>query len=161
MLILVDIRSTHNVGSILRTADCFGVKQVVFSGYTPYPKLNGEKRLPHLSTKLTNAIHKTALGAEKTLSMKVFQDANQAIDYAKSQGYQIVALEQSSKSIRLPSFRSKEPLALLLGNEVNGLASKILEKCDIILEIPLYGKKESLNVSTAAAIALYALKTNQ
>lgn len=159
LLILADIRSTHNVGSILRSADCFGVSEVLFAGYTPYPKLPGDKRLPHLAAKLTKAIYKTALGAEATMPMAVFKDVEAAIVYAKAKGYLVAALEQASGSTSLPSFKPKLPMALLLGNEISGLASKTLGQCDIIIEIPQYGKKESLNVATAAAIALYTLRT--
>jgi 23S rRNA (guanosine2251-2'-O)-methyltransferase len=158
MLILADIRSLHNVGSILRLADCFGVSEVLFVGYTPYPKLSNDKRLPHLVNKLTKAIQKTALGAEATLPMQTFKDVSAAINYVKTKGFQVVALEQAPGSLALPQFRPQAPTALLLGNEVSGLPSKTLKMCDKIIEIPQYGKKESLNVATAAAIALYALK---
>ena len=159
MLILADIRSTYNVGSILRSADCFGVSEVIFAGYTPYPRLAGDKRLPHLANKLTRAIHKTALGAEITLPMQAFKDVAMAIAYAKSKGCLVAALEQTPGSIVLPAFKPQAPIALLLGNETGGLTPKTLELCDIIIEIPQYGQKESLNVATAAAIALYDLKT--
>jgi 23S rRNA (guanosine2251-2'-O)-methyltransferase len=158
ILVLVDIRSTHNVGSLLRLADCFGVKEVVFTGYTPYPKMPGDKRLPHLADKITNSIHKTALGAEANLPMTVITDINEAMKSLKSRGYQIAAIEQSASSINLADFTLKQPTALLLGNEVTGLPTQILNACDKILEIPQFGKKESLNVSTAAAIALYSLR---
>ncbi len=158
ILVLVDIRSTHNVGSLLRLADCFGAEQVIFTGYTPYPKMPGDKRLPHLVNKITNSIHKTALGAETNLPMAVITGIHEAIESLKQRGYQIAAIEQSPSSIKLSEFTLKQPTALLLGNEVTGLPTQILNACDKILEIPQFGKKESLNVSTAAAIALYSLR---
>jgi 23S rRNA (guanosine2251-2'-O)-methyltransferase len=158
ILVLVDIRSTHNVGSLLRLADCFGTEQVIFTGYTPYPKIPDDKRLPHLINKITSSIHKTALGAEANLPMTVTANINEAIKSLKNRGYQIAAIEQSPNSVNLSEFTLKQPTALLLGNEVTGLPTQILNACDKILEIPQFGKKESLNVSTAAAIALYSLR---
>jgi 23S rRNA (guanosine2251-2'-O)-methyltransferase len=158
ILILGDIRSTHNVGSILRSADCFGVTKVFFAGYTPYPRIPDDKRLPHLVNKITASIHKTALGAENNLPIEVFKDTASAIASAKSKGYLVVALEQSPGSTPLEEFKFDRPLALLLGNEVHGLTRQTLDSCDMIIEIPQYGKKESLNVATAGAIALYALR---
>jgi 23S rRNA (guanosine2251-2'-O)-methyltransferase len=157
-LILCNIRSTHNVGSILRSADCFGVSKVIFTGYTPYPRLPNDSRLPHLVNKITAGIHKTALGAEDNLKIEIFKDTLGAIAQAKSQGFLVVALEQSLGSIPLPKYKFDRPLAMLLGNEVGGLTRQVLDSCDTIIEIPQYGKKESLNVATAAAIALYALR---
>jgi 23S rRNA (guanosine2251-2'-O)-methyltransferase len=158
ILILGDIRSTHNVGSILRSADCFGVTKILFAGYTPYPIIPNDERLPHLVNKITTSIHKTALGAENNIEIKVFEDTASAIASAKSDGYLVVALEQSPNSTPLGEFKFDHPLALLLGNEVHGLTRQTLDSCDMIIEIPQYGKKESLNVATAAAIALYALR---
>lgn len=157
-LILCNIRSTHNVGSILRSADCFGVAKVLFAGYTPYPRLPNDDRLPHLVNKIAASIHKTALGAEDNLKIEVHKDTLSAIAKVKSQGFLVVALEQSLGSTPLPKYKFDRPLALLLGNEVGGLTRQALDSCDTIIEIPQYGKKESLNVATAAAIALYALR---
>ena len=158
ILVLVDIRSTHNVGSLLRLADCFGILEVVFTGYTPYPKIPYDKRLPHLAQKITNNIHKTALGAEANLILNIKPDTLEALESLKARGFQIVALEQSPNSINLPNFDLTKKTALLVGNEVTGLPIQILNACDKIIEIPQFGKKESLNVSTAAAIALYSLR---
>jgi 23S rRNA (guanosine2251-2'-O)-methyltransferase len=158
VLILSDIRSTHNVGSILRSADCFGVKEIWYAGYTPYPKLANDQRLPHISNKITKAIHKTALGAEELLTAKNFQQTREAIVYAKSCGFLVVSLEQSKNSTMLQNFSTPLKIALVIGNEVEGLSQKVLKQSDVILEIPLFGKKESLNVATATAIALYNLR---
>lgn len=158
ILVLADIRSTHNVGSILRLADCFNVNEVVFTGYTPYPKLPNDKRLPHLVNKITRAIHKTALGAESTLHISVITDTLTAIKQLKKKNYLVAGLEQAPNSTNLSDFVLTQPTAIILGNEVSGLPTQILNACDKIIEIPQFGTKESLNVSTAAAIALYALR---
>lgn len=157
-VILTDIRSAHNVGSILRSADCFGVNHVFFCGITPYPLMDNDIRLPHLSKKLTNAIHKTALGAEKSISFSVHKDSHQAIKDARKLGYEIAAIEQSKNSIPLVDYSAPTKLAIILGNEVNGLSMQTLGACDVILEIPMLGTKESLNVSVAGAIAIYSLR---
>lgn len=120
--------------------------------------VKNDPRLPHLSKKLTNAIHKTALGAEKTTPFSVHQDVHEAIKVARKKGFGIAALEQSKNSHSLNGYSPPPKLAIILGNEVSGLSMQTLEACDVILEIPMLGKKESLNVSVTAAIALYALR---
>jgi tRNA G18 (ribose-2'-O)-methylase SpoU len=160
-VILSDIRSTHNVGSILRSCDCFGVDQVFFSGMTPYPKLKKDTRLPHMVERLAKSIHKTALGAENTLDFSVHEDDAAAIKYARQLGYKIACLEQSKSSKPLSTFNNSENIAIILGNEVSGLSIQTLDSSDVILEIPLFGKKESLNVSVASAIALYSLRLKE
>ena len=157
ILILDNIRSIHNVGSILRTADGFGVSSVLFCGYTPYPKLKDDSRLPHEFEKSTRAIHKTALGAETTVKCAIYASTKDAITQAKAEGYVIVALEQSKSSIPLQTYNSTQPVAIVLGNEVEGITSDTLSLCDVIIEIPMFGKKESFNVSVATAICLYEL----
>lgn len=157
-VILGDIRSTHNVGSILRTADGFGVDEVFYAGYTPYPAQKNDARLPHIKNKITKQIAKTALGAENTPS-HIYKTTLGAITAAKKAGYKVAALEQSPTSSTLQSFAPKNNVALLLGNEVDGISSEILKQCDVILEIPMWGAKESFNVSVAAGIALYQFKT--
>lgn len=156
-VILSDIRSLHNVGSILRSADGFGVSHVYFSGYTPYPLQPNDTRLPHESRKLTDQIRKTALGGE-LLPASVHATFEEAIDAARTDGYQIAALEQAKTSIELPSFRPTHNTALVLGNEVTGIPDSDLKQVDVILEIPMFGTKESFNVSVSAGIALYQLR---
>lgn len=158
ILLVHNIRSTHNVGSLLRTSDGLGIESVIFSGYTPYPTLPGDVRLPHISTKLTNAISKTALGAEQTVSFTYEEDIVQAIYKLKSQGYRLVALEQAESSIPLPEYRPHDKTVLLIGEEVYGITADLLGTCDDIVEIPMYGQKESYNVSVASGIALYHLR---
>jgi tRNA G18 (ribose-2'-O)-methylase SpoU len=157
-VILSDIRSTYNVGSILRSADCFGISHVFYAGITPYPLMKNDNRLPHLAGKLTRAIHKTALGAENNLESSVYKSTPDAIRFARAKGYKIACLEQSDKSISLSGYPPPSKLAIILGNEVAGLSIQTLESSDVILEIPMLGKKESLNVSVAASIALYVLR---
>lgn len=157
-IILDDIRSTHNVGSILRSADGFGVRHIFFSGYTPYPVQPNDHRLPHESRKITNAIHKTALGAEATLDISLHNTPQDAIKAAREQGYAIAAIEQAENSTNIASYKPPQKLALVLGNEVSGISSDTLALCDVILEVPMFGEKESFNVSVTAAICLYALR---
>lgn len=155
IVIAHNIRSTHNIGSIFRTCEGFGVSKIILSGYTPYPKTENDSRLPHIANKLTGQIHKTALDAENMVPF-VYQE-NFDIDELKSAGYKVVALEQDKRSIRLPDYNAPQKVALLLGEEVHGIDKSTLDRCDDILEIPMSGQKESFNVSVAAGIALYQL----
>lgn len=155
ILIAHNIRSTYNIGSIFRTAEGFGVNKIILSGYSPYPKTVNDTRLPHIAEKMTNQIHKTALGAENMVPFEYKSIPN--FEKLKKQGYQIVALEQNKKSIRLDKFSHPDNIALLLGEEVNGIEADLLNQCDCIIEIPMKGKKESFNVSVAIGIALYQL----
>lgn len=155
IVIAHNIRSTHNVGSIFRTCEGFGVKKLILSGYTPYPQLVHDTRLPHITEKLTGQIHKTALGAETMVPFEY--QAMPDLQKLKQDGYRVVALEQNTKSVSLAEFRVPEKVVLLLGEEVRGIESELLILCDDIVEIPMHGKKESFNVSVATGIALYAL----
>lgn len=156
IVIAHNIRSAHNVGSIFRTAEGFGASQIICSGYTPYPTMHHDKRLPHIRDKISAQIHKTALGAEQLVSFEYQQTPD--IASLRSQGYTIAGLEQTSSSISLNDFRPPEKIALVLGEEVNGISTAILEVCDTTLEIPMFGQKESFNVSVACGIALYHLR---
>lgn len=159
ILILNNIRSTYNVGNIFRTADIFNVDCIYICGYTPAPKHPNDLRLPHIANKLHNQISKVALGAEKYVNFEVFDNVKSAINEAKNLGYQIACLEQHQQSVKIHQFKPPERLALVLGNELNGVDDWTLRVSDVILEIEQYGQKESLNVANATAIALYALKT--
>lgn len=152
-----NIRSTHNVGSIFRTADGFGVDKIILSGYTPYPTIPGDTRLPHIRDKLSAQIHKTALGAEKTVSFEYQETLD--LGTLAGAGARIVALEQSTRSISVTKYSAPERLVLIIGEEVHGIPKELLDICDDIIEIPMYGSKESFNVSVATGIALYALTT--
>lgn len=158
ILIAHNIRSIHNVGSIFRSADGFGVEKIYLTGYTPYPAEVNDTRLPHLRDKITKQIHKTALGAEATVNFEYATNPKVIVDKYKKAGFTIAALEQSPKSIMLPELKeAPEKMVLLLGEEVHGIESDLLDLCDLHLEIPMVGKKESFNVSVATGIALYAL----
>ncbi len=157
-LIIHDIRSTYNVGSIMRSADCFGVNKIYFSGYTPYPAYKNDNRLAHIAQKLTAQIAKTALGADKTVPFTVYTTVGAAIEAARQDGYTIALLEQDSVSIPLATYVFTGPTAIVLGNEVLGADTWTKRAADVILEITQYGTKESLNVASAAAIALFAAR---
>jgi 23S rRNA (guanosine2251-2'-O)-methyltransferase len=158
IVIAHNIRSTHNVGAIFRTAEGFGVSKIILSGYTPYPRLEKDSRLPHIAEKLTKQINKTALGAEAIVPFEYLADP--PLSKLKSDGYRIVALEQATNSIPIVNYKTPENTVLLLGEEVKGITAELLAECEDIIEIPMVGKKESYNVSVATGIALYALTTN-
>ncbi len=158
-LLLHNIRSTYNVGSIFRTADGFGVEKIILSGYTPYPKQEIDTRLPHLQNKITKEIHKTALGAESTVQNAYVEHPMDIINNYRQHGWKIIALEQARGSINLKDFRPPEKCLLILGEEVNGIAPDILQLADNIIEIPMRGQKESFNVAVATGIALYQITT--
>ncbi len=149
-LILHNIRSVHNVGSIFRTADAMGVKKIYLTGYTPGPH--------DVFGKIKKDFQKTALGAEKYLEWKNEKNIFSLIKKLKKEKVFIISLEQSKNSVLLDQFVSRRKITtLILGNEVKGISKTVLTKSDAIIEIPMRGKKESLNVSVAAGIALYAL----
>lgn len=158
-LVLHNIRSTHNVGSIFRTAEGFGVTEIILSGYTPYPLLLDDSRLPHIAAKLDAQIHKTALGAEKLVPFRFIPTLEEVLDYLNSKHLTLLALEQAKNSVNLKDYRLQSESALFLGEEVEGIEQNILQQCNTILEIPMSGQKESFNVSVAAGIALYHLHT--
>ena len=163
-LVVHDIRSTHNVGAFFRTCDGLGVQKIIFSGYTPYPSLEDDTRLPHFADKLTRQIHKTALGAECTVDFERFDHLEDAIKKADQENAVLIALEQYPGSLspeacvkKIKSQYKGRPIYLVIGNEVHGVADDLLAKVDVVMEIPMRGTKESLNVSVATAIALYEL----
>jgi len=155
VIIAHDIRSTHNVGSLLRTAEGLGIAKVYFTGYTPYPLSTGDGRLPHLAQKLDKQIAKTALGAEKLIAWEHIEDIDVAIGKLQKSGYDIVALEQTANAVPLPDYRPSAKVAIILGREVEGIDEAILKQATTILEIPMFGHKESFNVVQAAAMVLY------
>lgn len=155
IVIAHNIRSTHNVGAIFRTCEGFGIKKIILSGYTPYPKQANDTRLPHISQKLSDQIHKTALGAENIVPFEHHETPG--LQLLRDEGFVIVGLEQDERSVMLPDYHPPEKIALLLGEEVEGIAPSLRSECDTLVEIPMKGQKESFNVSVAAGIALYAL----
>ena len=155
IVIAHNIRSTHNIGSIFRTSEGFGVSKIILSGYSPYPTIPGDSRLPHISAKLTDQIHKTALGAEAMVPFEYQESPD--FDTLRSLGYRIVGLEQDKRSVMLNTYAAPDKIALLLGEEVEGITNDMRDACDDLVEIPMVGQKESFNVSVAVGIALYAL----
>lgn len=145
VVVLDNVRSMHNVGSVFRTSDAFLVSGIWLCGYTPRP--------PHRD------IHKTALGATETVTWHYAETTVQALEVLRSEGYSIFAIEQVEKSIPLHEFSAKqsEKLAVIFGNEVTGIDAEALKLCDGSIEIPQFGMKHSLNVSVAAGIVLWEL----
>jgi len=142
----------------MRTAEGFGVKHLYLTGYSPYPEPPKDKRLPHIRAKLTRQIHKTALGAENTLDWSHETDITTVVTQLRSDGYTIAALEQTPDSVNLAVYDPPLKIALLVGNEINGLDQSVLDSCDVRLQIPMFGAKESFNVTVAAAIGLYHIQ---
>jgi len=158
ILVLHNLRSCHNVGAILRTADAVGVTHVVAVGTTPYPEISGDTRPAHVIRNNTKLIAKTALGAETTVPVSYEANIKKSLSELKNNGVTIAALELTPDATDLLAYqRPAGPLALVLGPEVTGIPADDLALCDAVLQIPMRGSKESLNVSVAAGIALYAL----
>lgn len=155
VLIAHNIRSAHNVGSLFRTAEGLGVKQLYLTGYTPYPLQDNDSRLPHVYNKLTKQINKTALGAEKSLKWTHNKDIKDLISSLRQQQYTICGLEQSQGAQSLVTYQPAKKLAIIIGNEANGLEDRVLDATDIVIEIPMMGSKESFNVVQATAMAVY------
>ncbi len=148
-LILHNIRSAYNVGAVFRTADAVGISKIYLTGYTPAP-------LDKFGL-VRKDIAKTALGAENSIAWEYQKNISTLISNLKKDNVQIVALEQSKKSVDYRKIKIKIKTALILGNEVRGISKQIQDKCDITVEIPMNGKKESLNVSVAGGIAMFEL----
>ena len=148
-LVLHNIRSTHNVGAIFRTADATGVKKIYISGITPAPIDRFGRARPDIS--------KASLGAEKTVEWESVAGIKELIKNLKKEKFQIIAVEQDKKSIDYKDLKKNEKVLLIVGNEVDGVDKEVLNLCDDIVEIPMLGKKESLNVSVATGVVLYFL----
>ncbi len=153
IVILDKIRSAFNVGSIIRTSDCVGVEKIFFCDYTPTPEGKNLKK-----------ISKTSLGAEKEISWEKVDQAWKLIERLRNEKFYIIALENKTFGLKKDNIfnfnlpKNKNKLVLVLGNEVKGLSKKILLRSNLILEIPLFGTKKSLNVSSAFAVVAYFLK---
>jgi tRNA G18 (ribose-2'-O)-methylase SpoU len=143
VIILDNIRSQHNIGSVFRTADAFRIEEILLCGITATPP--------------NREIHKTALGATESVKWRYFEETTGAIRDLKERGYKIIAIEQTDSSVLLPEFKPEkdQPLALVFGNEVHGVDDLALEQCDFSIEIPQTGTKHSLNVSVAAGIVVW------
>ncbi|MEM9144293.1 MAG: RNA methyltransferase [Bacteroidota bacterium] len=147
VLVLDNIRSLNNIGSVFRTADAFLVQKVFLCGITATP--------PHKD------IHKTALGATESVDWEYGERTEDIVLRLRSEGFIVLALEQAEKAVMLQDFALKgsKPYALVLGNEVKGVAQEVVDLCDRALEIPQYGTKHSLNIAVSAGIAIWDLWT--
>lgn len=143
VLVLDNIRSMHNVGSMFRTADCFLAQHIYLCGMTPVP---GHQE-----------IEKTALGATQTVEWTKVDDTLSCIQSLKDQGFRIAALEQAEDSIDLSAYSVQGPTALVVGHEVIGVQQAVIDECDDVIEIKQFGTKHSLNVSVSAAMAMYEI----
>lgn len=145
VVVLDNIRSLHNIGSVFRTSDAFLVEAVYLCGITATP--------PHAE------IHKTALGAEDTVEWKYFANTLEAVAHLKENGYQIAAIEQAENSIMLNELPLDKPskTAVIFGNEVKGVDQAVMNECDFCIEIPQFGTKHSLNISVTAGIIIWEL----
>ena len=173
-LVLDNIRSTYNVGAILRTAEGFGVERVYLSGVTP--RYNDARLLPHLREKLNKQIAKTALGAEEMVDIYACDDIKtELVSLREKEGARILGLENNiddgrllqmsfrqpselRSALQIPERGAERPVVLILGEEVNGISNSLYDIIDNFLEIPMKGRKESFNVSVAAGIALFYLE---
>lgn len=161
MVLVHNIRSVFNVGSIFRTSEGFGVNKIYLSGYTPSPNHG----LPHVQEKIKKQLNKTALGTEEIVPSEYADDIEELIVKLRNDGFLIVGLEQDEDSIPLTTINTwilkqiqdNKKIALLIGEEVHGIENNLRGLCDVLAEIPMHGKKESFNVSVATGIALYEL----
>ena len=147
VVVLDDVRSLYNVGSVFRTADAFRVEAIYLCGITA---------TPNATLKAQQEIHKTALGAEESVEWKYFANALEAVRELKARGYKVLAVEQCHGSTMLQNYAiDNQPCAVVLGNEVKGVHQEVIDECDGCLEIPQFGTKHSLNVSTTAGIIIW------
>src|SRR6266568_2687389 len=138
-IVLPNLRSAQNVGSILRTADAVGAELVITCGYTPHIRQPDDPRPAHVISSNERAIAKTALGAERTVPQLHFSALTEAVEHLRRRHYTVAALEQAEGSSNLFDFKPTGPLALIVGNEVKGLDAITLGQCDVILELPMVG----------------------
>jgi 23S rRNA (guanosine2251-2'-O)-methyltransferase len=148
VVLLDNIRSLYNTGSILRSADASGVERVVLCGITPRPDQGGRQR---------RAIAKTALGAEDSVPWEYQPDAHAALQSLTTAGYHIVAVETSPEAVNLFEWTPRWPVCLVFGHEVDGVSSALAAHVETVIRIPMLGEKRSLNVATAAGVVLYEL----
>lgn len=148
-VLLHDIRSVHNVGSMFRTSDALGVHKIYLTGYTPTPLDRfGNKR---------KDIAKVALGAEESVSWEYIEDPIGLIAQLKQKGVRVVSVEQDDRSVDYKEIKIEEPTLFVFGNEVQGVEKSVLELSDMVAEIPMRGKKESLNVSVSFGVVLFRI----
>lgn len=148
-LILHDVRSAHNVGSLFRSSDALGISEIYLTGYTPAPIDRFGRKVKEIT--------KTALGAEETIPWHSVKSLDSVIKKLRKANVQIIAIEQSKNSIDYKKLRANGDTVFILGNEVDGLSEKILNRVDKIVEIPMKGEKESLNVAIAGSVVLFRI----
>ena len=148
-VVLDNVRSIHNVGSIFRTADCAGVAKIYICGVTPSPIDRFGRKRP--------AFHKVALGAEDSVPCEYYKRTEQALSVLKKEGVKIVAVEQADSTMSFKDYIVHEDTAFVFGAEVEGVSVDVLKKRDEIIEIPMSGKKESLNVSVAVGVRRFSV----
>ena len=143
IVILDNIRSAHNVGSVFRTCDAFLIDKIILCGITAIPP--------------NKEIRKTALGSSESVDWRYYKSTEEVIIKLKKKDYQIIAVEQANKSIKLESFRpeNEKKYAIIFGNEIKGISQKIIDNSDSVIEIPQFGTKHSLNVSVSAGIVIW------
>ena len=162
VLIIHNVRSAHNVGALFRTADGAGVVKIFLTGYTPCPYVSDNsvsgRRHRHISpTKAEKELAKTALGAERSMEWMHSVSLKKVITLLREEKYAVVGLEQGVGSKDYRKYVPGGSVALVVGNEVRGLDARILKQCDAIIDIPMRGTKNSLNVAVATGIALYQI----
>lgn len=155
IVIANNIRSAHNIGSIFRTADGAGVEKIILVGVSQTPATQETVYL----TRAHKDLAKTALGAENSLLWEYFETEDEALQSITSQGYALIALEQSPNSVDYRDYVPAQKVALLVGNEVDGVSDEVLAKCQATIEIPMRGSKNSLNVSVAFGIAAFEIRS--
>lgn len=160
VLVLDNIRSIYNVGSIFRSADGAGVKKVYLTGITPYPKMVNDARKPWEIETVSQKLHKTALGAEEFVDWEYANTAEDIVKHLESEKYKIIGLEQTMDAQNVFQYHTADKVALIVGNEIEGVSPALLDLCDGKVVIPMVGRKESLNVSVATAIAVFLLLHN-
>ena len=145
VVVLDNVRSKNNIGSIFRTADAMGIAEIYLCGITATPP--------------DREIHKTALGAEESVPFHHCESIHAALDKLQQEGYRLYAVELTHDSLKLGKdyIETDRPIALVFGNEIEGVQEPVLQRCDAFIEIPQYGSKHSLNVSCAAAIAMWEI----
>ena len=147
VVILYNIRSAHNVGSIFRTCDGAGVSKIYLAGYTPAP-------IDRFG-RVQSEIEKTSLGAILNVAWETIKKPEGLFDRLRNKGFQIISVEQHSGSVSLHDFKPNQKTVYIFGNEIDGVSDGICKESDVILEIPMHGKKESLNVGVSAGIVLF------
>jgi 23S rRNA (guanosine2251-2'-O)-methyltransferase len=159
VVIAHNLRSVYNVGALLRTAEVFAAKKVYVTGFTPYPTYPGDSRDAKLQAQQTRQMAKAAAGAERMMPFTREPDVHALLDALHEQGFAVAGLEVDPQAVALDDYRPPHRVALLLGDEVRGIEEPLRHRCDLLLQIPMFGRKDTLNVSVAAGIALYSLRT--